>query len=74
MRPDRKAARDYVKSIKTREDLKSYLNMLNLSDDEIEIAMLLFGRGFSKTQIAMTTGFSEHQVKRKIDRIYSKMV
>lgn len=74
MNPERKAAREFVKSIKTRADLEKYLNMLNLSDDEIQIAMLLFGRGFSRIQIAMKTGYSEHQIKRKIDRIYSKMV
>lgn len=33
MRPDRKAARDEVGKIKTREDLRNYLDLLNLTDE-----------------------------------------
>lgn len=74
MKPDRKAARDFVKGIKTRSDLEKYLDMLNLTDEEREIALLLFGKGYSRTRIAMETGYSQDQVKRKIARIYDRMV
>ena len=74
MRADRKHARDYVKSIKTKAELDSYLNMLNLTDEEREIARLMFGRGWSRTQIAMELGYSETQIKRKIVRIYDRMI
>lgn len=74
MKPDRKAAREYVKSIKTRADLEHYLDMLNLTDEEREIALLLFGKGYSRTRIAFETGYSQDQVKRKIARIYDRMV
>ena len=74
MRADRKRARDFVKSIKTKAELDAYINMLNLTDEEREIARLLFGKGYSRVQIAMETGYSEHQVKRKINKIYDRMV
>lgn len=34
MRPERKAAREAVGKIKTREDLRNYLDLLNLTDEE----------------------------------------
>ena len=74
MKPDRKSARDFVKSINTRSDLEQYLDMLNLTDGEHEIAMLLFGKGYSRTRIAIETGYSRDQIKRKIARIYDRML
>lgn len=74
MRADRKRARDYVKSIKTRAELESYLDMLNLTDEERDIAFLMFGKGYSRTRIALETGYSESHVKRKMSRIYDRMV
>lgn len=74
MRSDRKAARDFVKSINSRAELDSYLNMLNLTDDERDIARLMFGKGYSRTRIALELGYSEAQIKRKICRIYDRML
>lgn len=74
MRPDRKAAREFVKGIKTRADLDAYLDMLNLTDEERDIARMLFAYGWTRTKIAMEMGYSEHQIKRKINRIYDRMV
>lgn len=74
MRPDRKAARDFVRSMKTRADLEQYFSMLNLTEDERKIAMMLFGDGYTRTRIAREIGFSEAYVKKKIARIYSRMV
>ena len=74
MRPNRKAAREYVSSIRTREDLRKYLDMLNLREEEREIAWMIFANGWSRAKIAMETGYSEHQVKRKVARIYDKLV
>lgn len=74
MRADRKAAREFVKSIKTRRELEEYLNMLNLSTEERTIAMMIFAEGWSRRKIAFETGYSEDQIKRKIVKIYSKMV
>lgn len=74
MRPDRKAAREFANSIKTRDDLRRYLDMLNLRDEERDIAWMIFAHGWSRAKIAMETGYSEHQVKRKVARIYDKLV
>ncbi len=74
MRPDRKAAREAVGKIKTREDLRNYLDLLNLTDEEREIAWMIFAHGWSRAKIAMEIGYSEHQVKRKVARIYDKLV
>ena len=74
MRPDRKAARDEVGKIKTREDLRNYLDLLNLTDEEREIAWMIFAHGWSRAKIAMEVGYSERQVKRKVAKIYDKLV
>ena len=74
MREDRKAAREFVKNIKTKADLEDYIGMLNLTDEEREIAIMIFGKGWSRAKIAMETGFSERQLKRRINRIYDRMV
>lgn len=74
MREDRKAARDFVKSMKTRAELDSYLNMLNLTDEERNIARMMFGNGWTRVRIALETGYSEDQVKRKVCRIYDRMI
>lgn len=74
MRADRKKARDFVKSIKTRDELDAYLNMLNLTDEERDIARMTFSNGWSITRIAIETGYSEDQVKRKVCRIYDRML
>lgn len=73
MRANRKAAREFAMNIKTRADLEAYLDMLNLRDDEREIALMLFSKGWSRAKIAMETGYSQHQLNRKIARIYDKM-
>lgn len=74
MRDDRKQAREFAKSMKTTAELDAYLNMLNLTDDEREIARMIFAKGWTRTRIAMETGYSESQVKRKICRIYDRMI
>lgn len=74
MKPNRKAAREYVQGIKTRDELRKYLDMLNLRDEEKQIAWMIFANGWSRAKIAMVTGYSEHQVKRKVARIYDKLV
>lgn len=73
MRANRKAAREFAMNIKTRADLEAYLDMLNLRDDEREIAILIFGKGWSRDKIAIETGYSKNQLNRKIARIYDKM-
>lgn len=73
MRPDRRAARDFASKIKTRDDLEKYLDMLNLREEERQIAWMLFAHGWSRARIARETGYSEHQVKRKIAKIYDRM-
>lgn len=74
MRAARREARDRVNAIKTRDDLRRYLGELNLRDDERQIAWMVFANGWSRAKIAFETGYSEHQVKRKLARIYDKMV
>lgn len=70
----RKAARDFVSGIRTREELRQYLDMLNLREEEKDIAWMIFANGWSRAKIAMETGYSEHQVKRKVARIYDKLL
>ena len=74
MKSERKQAREMLLSLKTRADLEGYLNSLNITDEEREIAMLVFGRGWSLTRIQLELGYTKSQLKRRMARIYDKMV
>lgn len=74
MKSERKQARERLQNLKTRADLEAYLNDLNLTDEEREIAMLVFGRGWSLTRIQVELGYSKGQLKRRMARIYDRMV
>lgn len=74
MKPNRKAAREYVQGIRTKDELRKYLDMLNLREEDRTIAWMIFANGWSRAKIAMETGYSEHQVKRKIARIYDRLL
>lgn len=74
MKAERRAARDFVKGINTKAELDDYLNMLNLTDEERTIARMMFGNGWTRAKIALETGYSEPQIKRKIRKIYDRMI
>lgn len=74
MNPDRKAARERCMNIKTRRDLEDYIESLNLPDDEKRIAYMMFGDCWTRTKIAIETGYSKRQLARKIAHIYDRMV
>lgn len=74
MSPERKAAKERLMGMKTRADLESYLDSLNLSDEEREIAFLVFGRGLSLTQIQVQYNYSTRQLRRKLSKVYDRMI
>lgn len=74
MKSERKQAREMLLSLKTRADLEGYLNSLNITDEEREIAMLVFGRGWSLTRIQLELGYTKSQLKRRMAKLYDKMV
>lgn len=74
MRQDRKEAREKLLGIKTKADLENYLSELNITDDEHEIALLVFGRGWSLTRISLELGFSIGQLRKKLSHIYDCML
>lgn len=74
MSPQRKQAKDRLMNMKTRADLEAYLESLNLTDDEREIASLVFGRGWSLTRIRVEKGYSERQLRRKLSKVYDRMI
>ena len=72
MRKNRKEARDRLMAVKTVEELKAYIDALNLTDEEREIAMMVYSKGWTRQKIAMETGYSVRQVARKIAKINDK--
>lgn len=56
MRPERKALRDRLTSIRTREELDAELSRYNLSDAEHLVATLRFCYRKSRKAIAQETG------------------
>lgn len=74
MRAERKAARDRCMAIKTKADFEAYMDTLNLSDEDRHIAYLMFCECWTRTKIALEMGYSEKQLKRRIARIYDRMV
>lgn len=73
MRASRRAAREKIKSVKTRAELDEWLEMLNLTDEERDIARMVYGRGYTLTQVSMETGYSVRQVSRKLAKIQDRM-
>lgn len=73
MRASRRRARELAKSVKTRSDLEAWLDALNISDAEREVARLVYERGYTRQQIAFATGYSLRQVNRLLARVHDKM-
>lgn len=73
MRASRSAARRKIRDVRTRAELDEVLEMLNLTDSEREIARMVYGRGYTLTQVSMETGYSVRQVSRKLAKIQDRM-
>lgn len=74
MKQERKEARERLLNMKSRADLEAYLDSVNLTDEEREIALLFFGRGWSLTRIRLEHGYSPKQLRNRMARIYDKML
>lgn len=74
MRANRKAARDLLNSLRTLPELEQYLQMLRLTDDERDVARMIYAKGYSRQQIAMKTGYSKRQVDRMVARIHDRLI
>lgn len=73
MRASRSAARRKIRDVRTRAELDEVLDMLNLTDSERDIARMVYGRGYTLTQVSMETGYSVRQVSRKLAKIQDRM-
>lgn len=73
MLTSRKEARARVKAIKTFDELKRHVDSLNLTDEEKEIALMVYAKGWTRQKIAMETGYSVRQIARKIAKINDKI-
>lgn len=73
MRASRSAAREKIKSVRTRAELDEVLEMLNLTDAERDIARMVYGKGYTLTQVSMQTGYSVRQVSRKLAKVQDRM-
>lgn len=74
MSPERKAAKERLMSIKSRADLEEYLGSLNITDEEREIALKVFGNGWSLTRIQIELGYTQRQLRKRLSKIYDKMI
>lgn len=61
-------------AIKTKAGFEAYMGTLNLSEEDKHIAYLMFCECWTRTKIALEMGCSENQLKRRIARIYDRMV
>lgn len=73
MKPNRKAAREKAKAMRTRAEFDEWLDMLMLSDEERAIARMVYADCLSITQICFRTGYSRRQVQRKLAKVQDKM-
>jgi DNA-binding NarL/FixJ family response regulator len=73
MKPSRKEARELLQSMKTREELIQYLNMLNITDEQRDVAYYALAKGWSRQHISLETGYSLRQIERMLTRVYDKM-
>lgn len=73
MKPERKAARERCKGLRTAEELRDLLASLNVTDEEREMAFLILSKGWSYTRVGMEFGLSRGQIDRRMRRVYSKL-
>lgn len=73
MQKNRREARERLKAIKTVAELREYIDSLNLSDEERDIAMMFYHRGWTCNKISLETGYSLRQVTRKLAKIADKL-
>lgn len=62
MRASRRKAREKIKNVKTRAELDEWLEMLNLTEEERDIARLVYAKGHSMAQVCFATGYPRSQV------------
>ena len=74
MRKNRKEARDLLNSLHTVSELEKYLQMLRITDEEREVARMIYAKGYSRQQIAMQTGYSKRQVDRMVAKIHDRLI
>lgn len=73
MLESRRRARTKAQGIKTRADLEEWLSLLNLTDEQREVARMVYLKGMSRQQIAFATGYSLRQVNRLLAKVHDKM-
>lgn len=69
----RREARDLARSLKTVDELERLIESINVTDDEREIARMVFEKGWTRQKIANETGYSRRQVDRKIAKIHDRI-
>lgn len=74
MKHTRKEARERLKSMNTVSELNELLDDLMLTEEDKEIARYVFVNGYSQQQIAMKCGYSVKTVKKKLAKVYDRLL
>lgn len=73
MRENRRAARKRLREMSTVQELRNHIESLNISEQEKEIALMFYEKGWTCSKIALETDYSLRQVTRKLAKIADKM-
>ena len=71
MDQERRERRNQIRNIRTVAEYHALMDSVKLSDQEREIADLVFIKALPYTEIAAKMGYSECTIKRKMRRILS---
>lgn len=70
----RKEARDKLNSIRTKQELLDYLDLLTITDEEKQIAFEIYALGYSHTRIAIEHNLSIEKSKHIIQKVLDKVL
>lgn len=73
MNPERKAKKHALLNIKTIEEYNNFMDSKKLSDEQRQIAYMVFVNGYDYRYIGDMLGYSERTIKSKVSKILEKI-
>ena len=70
---ERKAKKHALLNIKTIEEYNNFMNSKKLSDEQRQIADMVFVNGYDYRYIGDKLGYSERTIKSKVSKILEKI-
>lgn len=73
MLKNRKEARDRVQKMRTVDEFEEFISALKVTEEDREIARMVFLKGWTRQKIAFEMNMSTRTVNKRIAKIYDLM-